>query len=172
MSIYVKANEVFPLSTWNAMVIEASCSEKRICKVIYPSQDCMLELKTNQEVKEFFEEHGRWNANCGRMPLREVINITRMNLNSKGYKSSKIQKALEVMAVRSENKYNAFCGTLRKIISWIFNVFTTNSVGLFSMPKTNCELYISKIKENKLPFLIGHDANFARTVAKKFGSSG
>lgn len=105
------------------MVIEAAESRtngrehKNICRVIYPGSICKLELKTNQKVKNHFQTYGRWNANCSKMPLREVLNITRIcsldgSINSETKDS--IKDSLSLFASIAETKYNSgFKGIVR-----------------------------------------------------------
>lgn len=169
----------FKPEIWNQMVIDSVTSRKdketpkHICRVIYPDNTCTLELKTDQEIKKHFQQYGKWNANCGKMQLSEIINITRINsLNSPVTPELKdpLSQSLNTMASRAEKKYqNGFLGTLRKVSSLFFNLFVTKSASLFAMPQTNVSLRILHPcdQKNKLPILIGNDAKFARLVAAR-----
>src|SRR5689334_12450230 len=74
----------FSPTIWNQMIIEAARSRrgwnthKYICRVIYPDGRGALELKTNAQIKQHFQQYGDWNANCAKMQLREIINLTRI----------------------------------------------------------------------------------------------
>ena len=169
-------NGDFTPDEWNQMVIQAKnnneelSNQKYICRVIYPNRNCTLELKTNQQIKEHFERHGSWTANCVKMRLGEVINITRINsLNEPVTELQEpLNQALNHMAARAEEKYNRnFWGSLRKVFSIILNFFTSDSVELFDMPNADRELVIiDPNKRHRLPFFIGSNAEFARQVAR------
>lgn len=169
-------NKEFNADTWNDMVIQAanSCREqinhKHICRVIYPNNTCTLELKTDQEVKQHFQKYGIWKANCGKMRLSEVINITRItSLNNpvRPERTENLKNALNDMAGRAEKKYESgLGGVIRKIISLFFNLFTSDAVSLFEVKNSRFTLVMTQNREkNKLPFFIGNDAEFARRVA-------
>ena len=170
-------NPQFPPETWNQMLIEAARSRlageepKNICRVIYPNHTNRLELKTDQEIKKHFEDHGSWSANCVKLPLREVLNITRIcSLNAPvadlAMKET-LQGTLTLLATRAERKYNVgCCGIARKLISMFFNFFATDSVGLFRTEEdTSINLrVVNPSNRSKLPWFIGNDADFARLI--------
>ncbi len=169
-------NREFSSDIWNQMIIEAANSRKNdreyknICRVIYPAGICTLELKTDQEINNHFQEYGSWNANCGKMPLREVLNITRIcslndPINDPQTKDS-VKNSLLLFGSRAERKDNdGFKGIVRKIIAVFFNLFVTDSVSLFGMDKTNLSLQIVNYSNRyKLPWFIGNNVNFAHLI--------
>ncbi|MBA3720882.1 MAG: hypothetical protein H0W88_00600 [Parachlamydiaceae bacterium] len=168
-------NREFSSDIWNQMVIDAANSRKNdgecknICRVIYPTGICTLELKTDKQIKEFFQQKGSWNGNCVKMQLRDVLNLTRIgSLNEPVNPQIKdsIKESVLFIASRAEAKYNnGFKGVIRKIISIFFNLFVTDSVDLFGMASANVAFQVVKSdKRNKLPGFIGNDANFARLI--------
>jgi len=168
-------NREFSPESWNRMLIDAANSRrdgeepKNICRVIYPNDTCTLELKTDQEIKSHFQEHGYWSANCVKMPLGEVLNITRicsLNHPVEPQLVDSLQGTLRFLASRAERKYNDGCtGVIRKIISIFFNLFATDSVHLFGESGTDVYLAIvSNSNRSKLPWFIGNNADFARLI--------
>lgn len=164
-------NHEFSTNKWNQMVLDTVNSRKNneehkyVCRVIYPNNKCTLELKTDGQIKDHFQKYGSWNSNCGKMQLRDLLNITRIsNLNNPV--KSDIKESLDFIASRAETKYNnGFKGAVKKLTSIFFNLFTTDSVELFCMLKTNVSLeVVGKKNKHKLPLFIGHNANFAHLI--------
>lgn len=177
--IDITAGRLYP-AVWHEIIVRAAGSSKMpsghsyICRVIYPDKTCKLELKTEGQVQEHFKRWGRWEATCGKMSLSDVINITRilfLNFPVESEQIEPLKEALNRLATRAEEKYKkGFCGTVRKILSMIFNFFIENTVQLFSMPKTNVALRVIPQADRlqpKLPFYIGSNADFARLVANQ-----
>lgn len=175
--MFIQAGRSFDFDFWNKMVIEAAESRnpgrehKNICRVIYPNGFFKLELKTNQEVIDHLQRYGAWNANCGKMPLREVLNITRISslvTSIPLQEKTLIKDSLARFAEIAEKKYNSgFTGLVRKVISIFFNLFTQNHVSLFCLDHRN--KVVLKLKDtvaNKLPWFIGNDAEFANLINK------
>ncbi|CUI16799.1 Conserved hypothetical protein [Candidatus Protochlamydia naegleriophila] len=169
-------NREFNNDTWNQMVIEAAESRisgrehKNICRVIYPNGACTLELKTNQEVKNHLQTYGSWNANCAKMSLKEVLNLTRIcSLNHRINSQTKasINDALFLFGFRAAIKYeNGFKGILRRVTAVFFNIFVTDSVALFSKNVIQ-DLSITVAdysNRGMLPLFIGSNANFAYLI--------
>lgn len=168
-------NGDFSFDIWNQMIIEAANSRenyrehKNICRVIYPNRTCTLELKTEQEIKNHFRQYGYLNANCRRMALRDILNITRIcSLNTPVENEAKrsIGDSLLIFASRVEEKYHAgLIGIVRKVMDVFSNLFTSDSVTLFQM---NGVVNFIRIDSNsnkyKLPWFIGNDADFARLI--------
>jgi hypothetical protein len=105
------------------------------------------------------------------MSFNDVINITRIHsLNdSELAGDEELSVALINMAERAEEKYNSgFFGVIRKIISFVLNIFTTDSVLLFRKSGKNNYFEIEHAEDKgQLPRFLGNNAEFARMVAEK-----
>ena len=167
----------FNINQWTQMIIDAADSRqannthKNICRVIYPDGKRTLELKTDEEIDAHYKTHGSWNAACGKMSLKDVVNITRICLLENPPSSilkNKIKNSLSVFALRAEEHYkNGFIGALRKAFSVFFNLFITDSVVLTITKNTKIDVKIANFQnQNKLPMFIGNSAEFIHLVNK------
>lgn len=173
--ISVNVNKTFDSAAWTDFVQVAAnqnpLEEKRfICRVIYPKGDnrYQLDLMSQSEVKRFLHTHGKWSSNCVKMRFSEVIRISRMCLACERdpLQKARLVKALNQMADKAEAKYNnGWCGTARKILSWISNLFSSNDVRLFVKGNDKpIDLYLPY----QARFFVGTDAQFARHVANAY----
>lgn len=181
-SIPIENGKKFGRDDWNQMVIEAAESRKKsqaefknIYRVTHFNGSCALELKTDQEIRQYSQGHGYYTAISRKMSLKEVINITRIASLSEespieqGTKDL-LKESLNVFASRSETKYNndGFRDSIRKVIAVFLNLFTTNSVTLFKMPEGNAFLQAPGPSDKiNLPWVIGSNADFARLVNER-----
>lgn len=178
MSINITARE-FHAPLWNQMVMDAADTQRSgnanpqyIYKVIYPSETCCLELKTENQARKHLQNFGRLHGNCRKMPLREVVGITRICLpagnDGAGSSCPRIKESLQIFSDRAEKKYqNGLSGLIRKLTAIFFNLFTSDSVALFRMPKTSVDIHFHNSEDRgKLPWFIGSDVDFIRFVTR------
>lgn len=160
---------------WENMVVQAANSRNNgdekthqyICKVLYPGGAAYLELKTNREIQEYCLKYGSRNGICAKLGFSEVINFTRRNTALKK-DNTELSNALDKMAGRAEKKYNSRCiGSIRKILSAIINIFTTNNIFLFASHHSRREVAFNLREQGELPFFIGSNVKFARMVTEQ-----
>lgn len=181
--MYIPANGQFNFDSnlWIDFVEQSAQSQKPrnekayICRVIYPPPGLgqvrtFLECKTSDEVKDFLQTNGTWNANCVKMRFRDIICISRicLSVETNPHKKKRLTDSLRLMSDKAEAKYqNGWQGTARRIISWLFNLFeSTSSIKLFAMPgNSNVDLKMPAHKQDNLPHIVGSDATFAQLVA-------
>ncbi len=101
-------------------------AKKYICKTIYPresvSDNCYkIEVKTEQQIKEH-SKFGWWEARCGKMRTREIINITRiylLNFAITAESKIEIKKALErIILIKNEEYTSGFMGVIKKLLRY------------------------------------------------------
>ncbi|MBS0633905.1 MAG: hypothetical protein JSR37_00395 [Verrucomicrobia bacterium] len=176
--IQISLNPNFDWDKWIDFVEEAANQnrpelKRHICRVIYPLRIFELDLMSQSDVNSFFNTYGRWRANCVKMPFREIIAISRRCLaiwDNNVYTDQKVRltKALNQMADKAEAKYaSGWQGTVRKVISWISNLFSSSTVRLFNQDDSSIELRLPP-SAKPLPTFVGTDATYARLVARAY----
>lgn len=170
----VSDREFLPI--WKSMLIAASQSRqsgqspKNICKVILPNNQCQITLKTDQEIQHHFKQYGSWDTNCRKMPLRDLVNITRILLLNDPLVDEQEKKlligSLDSFKSKAESKYkNGLKGLVRRVIAVFLNLFLTDSVCLFSMNNIDISVQTKKNEQkNKLPLWVGDSASFVQLV--------
>lgn len=179
MSIDI-ARDGFNSSSWFRMVVEAGETQldqgsalprdpKYIYKVTYPGLVlprglCYLHLYTKADMEAKVRDLGTSRISYVKMPLREVLNVTRICSSGAPIRSElldQIERSYTIFSQRAEKKYkNGFIGSVRKLTSIFFNLFTSDVVNLFSSRPNGVVKITNPQAEGKLPKVIGSDVDF------------
>ncbi|HSX04755.1 MAG TPA: hypothetical protein VLG76_08520 [Rhabdochlamydiaceae bacterium] len=175
--IFIGVNQPIDCALWAEFMEKSASSNNNIeskpyiCRKIYPDGNRCLSLMTPNETDRFFEQYGKWHANCRKMQFVDIIRISRiyLSLEVDQEKKTRVVEALRIMAAKAESKYDKdLWGTARKIFCWICNLFIfTRVITLFTEGTT-----ISVGKLDNIPFFVGTDATFARLVADRYDNVG
>lgn len=179
-SIFITGGRPIDTNLWTDFMETCANSEitqaerPYICRVIQPPNlfqgeqtSYRLALMNSIGIKRFFETHSRWDCNCGKMQFVEVIRISRILLSFQidPNQKKRVTDSLRLMADKAESKYqSSWMGTVRKIYSWVCNLFVSNDVGLFNTTTLESPSQVN----DHLPFFVGSDATFARLVADSY----